>query len=123
MPKRILVVDDDLQVIRFLRIVLEHAGYSVQASSAAEDGYRLACANPPDCMILDVDMPDMDGGELAERLRLNASTSDIPVIFCTGLLGDGEVEPGARIGRHTYVSKPIKPPKLLAHLKAVLGES
>ncbi len=91
MHKTILVVDDDPVALRAIAAIVESAGCTVQTATSGEQGYLQACQDKPDCIILDIHMAGMDGGELAGQLRLNAVTRQIPIIFCTGLITSEEL--------------------------------
>ena len=83
--KKILIVDDEKDVLSVLEKGLTAEGYSVITASSGKDAIGLAKLRQPDLIILDVLMPDMDGGEVARKLKGLPETKDIPVIFLTGM--------------------------------------
>lgn len=105
---RVLLVDDEEYVVDALKLLLERAMLcQVFTANSGKAALRLAQSQKPDVILLDVMMPGMSGGEVAEALQESTATSNIPVIFLTGLLGKSEL-PGHRstIGGKIYVSKP-----------------
>jgi CheY-like chemotaxis protein len=112
MPARILVVDDDPDILALLRLHLAAAGYEVRtAADGIKAGY-MVLAEPPDLIITDVRMPDMDGFQLVSALRADTSLPYIPVIF----LASAEDEDNAArdLGQARYLSKPVRADRLLS---------
>ena len=107
---RILVVDDDPSVRALVRDVLELEGHDVRL---ADDGYaalRAVAAERPDCVVLDVSMPGMDGLETAAHIKSRERTRDVPIIFLTAVHPDAEhAFRGYSAGAVDYVSKPFDP--------------
>lgn len=114
---RILVVDDEKQIHRFLAPALEAAGYEVERAETAAEGLRLAAARAPDALLLDLGLPDMDGKEMLDRLR---RFSDVPVIVLSAR--DQEIEKIAVLdgGADDYVEKPFGVGELLARIRTAL---
>ena len=81
--KTILVVDDSPDTVEMVKVALEASGFSVNTASSGSEGLRKACESPPDLMILDIMMPEMNGFEVLEKLRSEEETAQIPVIFLT----------------------------------------
>jgi len=119
---RILVIDDEEDICHFTKSVLERTGkFEVAVSTDSLKGIALAKANPPDLIILDVNMPNIDGGEVAQTLRGYKSTSGIPIIFLTALLKKEELEDkSGKIGAHTYIAKPTSPGELIEKIESAL---
>ena len=112
MAARILVVDDDPDLLGLLRLHLSTAGYEVRtAEDAIRAGY-MVLAEPPDLIITDVSMPHMDGFEFVAALKADTSVPDIPVIFLTS--SDEDYDRGQALGAAGYVTKPIRADRLLA---------
>jgi CheY-like chemotaxis protein len=107
--KRILLVDDEPAFTSLLRANLENTGrYRVREVN--EPGHTLAsaCEFRPDVILLDVSMPELDGGEVASQLRDEPRTKDVPIIFLTALVGSEEAPVGGVIsGGHRFLSKPV----------------
>ena len=111
MAAKILVVDDDDSLRELLRMHLASAGYEV---STAPDGIRAGhqvLKNPPDLILLDVNMPHMDGFEFIAALKADKTLPDIPVIFLTSV-EDGEHR-GKELGAVGYLTKPVRADRLL----------
>ncbi len=111
MSKSILVVDDDQSLRELLRLHLSNAGYEVHtAADGIEAGYAVL-KSPPDLIITDVNMPNMDGYEFVEALKSDHSLPPIPVIFLTSL---DEADRGKQLGAVGYITKPVRSDRLLA---------
>lgn len=103
----ILLIDDEAQMLTLLADILEVRGYSVIAADNGIDGYNLAVSKQPDVIILDLAMPDMDGGQVAQQLRETPQTEHIPIIFLTGLLSkDIEANNKHIVGGNVMFAKP-----------------
>lgn len=115
--QRILVVDDEPQILRFLRPSLTAAGYDVVSAATAGEALKLAAAKAPDAILLDLGLPDLDGKEVIERLR---AFTQSPIIVISAR--DREVEKIAALdlGADDYVDKPFGIGELLARLRAAL---
>jgi two-component system chemotaxis response regulator CheY len=112
MSARILVVEDDASLRDLLRLHLSAAGYEVQvAEDGIAAGYKVLKA-PPDLIITDVNMPNMDGFEFVAALKADKSLPPIPVIFLTSV-EDGD-QRGRELGAVGYVTKPVRADRLLA---------
>jgi two-component system KDP operon response regulator KdpE len=114
---RILVVDDEAQIHRFLRPALEAVGYDVERADTATEGLRLAAARGPDVVLLDLGLPDMDGMQVLEKLR---GFSEVPVIVLSAR--DREAEKIAALdgGADDFLEKPFAVGELMARIRAVL---
>ena len=117
--KRILVVDDESVLCEVLKINLELAGYDVDTSLSAESALKRTLTIY-DMFILDVMMEDMNGFELAKRLRGNSKTAEIPIIFCTALDSEADLIKGFDSGADDYVKKPFSMNELIMRVKSVL---
>jgi two-component system KDP operon response regulator KdpE len=114
---RILVIDDEPQIHRFVRPALEASGYAVDRADTGSEGLRLAAARSPDLVLLDLGLPDIDGHEVLSRLR---GFSDVPVIVLSAR--DREAEKIAALdgGADDYVEKPFGVGELLARMRTAL---
>ena len=122
--KKILVVDDEVELCRLLHIGLTASGvFQVFTTHDGETGRMLAIRENPDLILLDIVMPGMSGGELAEELRENPLTASIPIIFMTAVISAKE-EPknGACPGGRMIIAKPLNLKSLLAQIQAVLAK-
>jgi two-component system, cell cycle response regulator DivK len=103
----ILVVEDNERNLKLLHDVLEYAGYDVRAARTAEDAITLAVSEPPDLVLMDLQLPGIDGLEALRRLRENPRTADIPVVAVTAQAMKQDRERALRAGFDGYVEKPI----------------
>ena len=103
----ILVVEDNERNLKLLRDVLEYAGYDVRVARTAEDGIVLAVKEPPDLVLMDLQLPGIDGMEALHRLRENPRTADIPVVAVTAQAMKQDRERALAAGFNGYVEKPI----------------
>ncbi len=119
--KKILVVDDEEDLLHMLEKRLTAAGYSVVTTSKGMNAVSLAKSHHPDIIILDVLMPDMDGGEVAAQLKEHPLIRDIPVIFLTALLTKTEEYKGNHtVSSNITFAKPFDIGELLARIKEIL---
>ena len=117
MSQRILVVDDEPQILRALGTTLRGAGYTVDAAATAEAALAAAAAQPPDAVILDLVLPDGSGTDLCRELR---TWTDAPVIVLSAVGEEREKIAALDAGADDYVTKPFGVDELLARLRAVL---
>src|SRR5215469_9323834 len=103
----ILVVEDNERNLKLLRDVLEYAGYDVRVARTAEDGITLAVKEPPDLVLMDLQLPGIDGMEALRRLRQSPRTADIPVVAVTAQAMKQDRERALAAGFNGYVEKPI----------------
>ncbi len=113
MPVAILCVEDNPQNMRLVRKILSTAGYEVIEAENGETGLRLAAERKPTLILMDVNLPDIDGLEATKRLKANAETADIPVIALTANAMYGDRERCLEAGCNGYVPKPITKIELL----------
>jgi DNA-binding response OmpR family regulator len=117
---RILVVDDDGDIRGLLGELLRRAGYDVAEAESGKAGLRQFYASPPDLVLLDVSMPELDGWETLERIR---DLSEVPVMMLTARAGELEKVRGLKGGADDYVTKPFGRQELLARVEALLRRS
>ena len=115
--KRILVVDDYLQVVEMLRIRLETAGYEVLTAYDGHEALQKARTEKPDLIILDVMLPKMNGYKVCRFLKFDKRYKDIPIIMLTSRAKQSDVEIGLQTGADEYICKPYDPVKLLKTIK------
>lgn len=121
--KTILIADDEPYLLIILEKTLTDEGYTVVTAKNGEEALYLAINLCPDLIILDVSMPDMQGGEVAGHLRDNPETADIPVMFLTALLSkEQEEKEGNIIGGHTFMAKPYELEDLLSTVNNLLSQ-
>jgi two-component system KDP operon response regulator KdpE len=113
----VLVIDDEVQIRRFLRAGFELDGFSVQETDSGAEGLRSATLKPPDLVILDLGLPDMDGAEVVQRLR---EWSGVPLIVLSVRSSEEEKVRLLELGADDYVMKPFGMAELLARARAAL---
>lgn len=119
--KKILIVDDEENELSLLDLILSKAGHSVTTADNGKQALLLAKSICPDLVIVDLSMPDMDGGQVAEELKLRPETKDIPILFLTGLYTkEQEKEKGHMVAGNMILAKPCESRKLLAMVNAIL---
>jgi DNA-binding response OmpR family regulator len=116
-PARILIADDEPNLLNILRINLERSGFLVTAATDGQEAYELAQSEPPDVIVLDVMMPGMDGRETCRRLRANYRTRHIPILLLTALKSDEEKVTGLEGGANDYLTKPYATRELVQRIK------
>ncbi len=121
---KILMIDDEEDLTYFVRLNLEKTGkFTVFTTPRGSEGIKLAKSEKPDLILLDLLMPEMDGGQVAAQLMADASTKKIPIIFLTALAQKEQVDAGqGKIGGRDYIAKPVTPEELIARIKSVLGK-
>jgi two-component system KDP operon response regulator KdpE len=115
--RRILVVDDEERMVRFIRLNLEHDGFRVVEAFNGTQAINKVRSNMPDLVLLDVMMPDIDGFEVLKIIREVSST---PVIMLTAKGEEDDRVRGLELGADDYISKPFSPRELVSRIKAVL---
>lgn len=120
MPK-ILVVDDEMQLITMVQMRLEANGYEVITANDGQEGLEKAKSENPDLIMLDVMMPKMDGYKVCGLLKKDTRYSKIPVILFTARAQQGDHEVGKEVGADAYITKPFEPPVLLAKIEELLS--
>jgi two-component system alkaline phosphatase synthesis response regulator PhoP len=120
--KKILLVDDETDIVEFLRYNLEQEGFEVLVSFNGMDAIK-KISKLTDLIILDIMMPKMDGFEVYQKIRGNEDYSEIPIIFLTAKSGETDEIKGLDLGASDYIQKPISPKKLIARVKSNLRKS
>ena len=120
MSERVLVADDDPDILTVVKINFELDGFEVETAVDGEDALQKATSNPPEVIVLDIMMPRMDGLTALHRLRSQASTANIPIILLTARgLPEDRVR-GLELGADDYITKPFDITELAARIRAVL---
>jgi pilus assembly protein CpaE len=123
MAEKILIIDDDVDTLRLVGLMLQRQGYEISAASNGAQGLAKALEERPDLILLDVMMPDMDGYEVARRLRKNPVTLTVPILMFTAKTQLDDKVTGFEVGADDYLTKPTHPTELQAHVKALLARS
>jgi diguanylate cyclase len=126
-PKTVLVVDDDQTMVRLATKLLVNDGYRVLQAFNGEQALTMATEHEPDCLLLDVLMPDIDGKEVARRLRNNPRTANIPIVFMTVTI-DLKVDKGCEtvdVDRFEFrgFAKPIHNRKILSVIRKEINKA
>lgn len=113
---RALVIDDDPAIAEMVALALTLEGFDVTIAHNGEDGVLAALHDRPEVIVLDVMMPEVDGWQVAGKLRECVELEDIPIVFCTALGDDESMWQGWRSGAASYVTKPFEPSHLVAEV-------
>jgi two-component system cell cycle response regulator DivK len=119
-PRRILVVEDNPLNLKLVRDVLQFAGYDVIEAHSGEEGVRAAQADPPDLVLMDLQLPGIDGTETLHRLRQGPLGRDVPVVAVTAFAMAEDRERASMAGFDGYVEKPISVRELPGQIEAFL---
>ena len=120
--KRILCIEDDPEMIELVRLILERRGFLVAGAEGGKAGLTAVMQTLPDLVLLDLMMPDMDGWDVYQKMKSDASTRHIPVIIITASAQTIDREFGIHIAKvEDYLVKPFSPQDLLASVDRVLG--
>jgi DNA-binding response OmpR family regulator len=117
---RILVVDDDKQIVRLVRSYLEQAGYQVLTAYDGKTALHTIRREQPDLVVLDLLLPDHDGWEITRRVRSEPSLASLPIIMLTARVEDTDKIVGLELGADDYITKPFNPREVVARVRAVL---
>ena len=116
----ILAVDDDTRVLRSIARLLESAGHTVSTAASGQEALELVRQNPPDLVVLDIIMPEMDGLEVCRRIRADPFLARLPVLFLTAKSRPSDVAEGLDAGGDDFLSKPFEVVELPARIRALL---
>lgn len=114
---KILIVDDKPENLHFLSKILSGRGYKVQRAVTGQLAINAALASPPDLILLDVMMPDIDGYKVCQHLKTNQVTRDIPIVFISVIDEVSEKVKAFNLGAIDYITKPLQPEELLARVE------
>ena len=118
--EKILIVDDEEDVLELVRYNLDKNGYKVETAATGEQALAKARAKPPDLIILDLMLPGIDGLDVCKRLKNDTKTQNIPVIMLTAKGEETDIVTGLELGADDYVTKPFSPKVLVARIRRVL---
>jgi DNA-binding response OmpR family regulator len=120
MPKNILIVDDDPDLVELLRLALTNAGYKTQSAANGADALRTARRSPPDLVVLDLVLPKLNGFNVCSALREDPATSVVPIIMMTVLPGEFPRLTGMEMGANAYLNKPFQIEEMLTLVRNLL---
>jgi len=118
--KRILVIEDNETNLYLIRFMLERSGYEVIEAREGAAGVELAIKEKPDLIIMDIQLPDIDGLEATKRIRASEADSEIPIIALTSFAMVGDKERALAAGCTGYIEKPINPETFIAEIEKYL---
>jgi CheY-like chemotaxis protein len=122
--KKVLIVDDEKDILDSLSVILRRNGYGVSVADTGKEALKLAKKETPSLIILDLMLPDIDGSDVAAELLQNPMTRDIPVIFLTSIMTKPEQEEsGEFIANRCIVAKPCKAEEILELIKSRIGSA
>jgi DNA-binding response OmpR family regulator len=117
MSERILIVEDEANIASFVTLYLQKAGYTVDRASTGQEGLDLATRQPPALILLDLNLPDMDGLDVCRKLRAD---SQVPILMLTARDDDVDKIVGLEVGADDYLTKPFNPRELVARIRSIL---
>src|SRR6266404_1299590 len=120
MGQRILVVDDEPDLLELVRVNLTQAGFEVETAETGRQALERARRAAPDLLILDLMLPDLSGAEVCRHLRSDSSLGEIPIIMLTARADEVDRVVGLEIGADDYVTKPFSPRELTLRVRAAL---
>jgi len=118
--QKILVVDDEEDILELLRFNLTKEGFAVVCAGSGEEALKLTRLEKPELILLDLLLPGMDGLEVARRLKKDASTKEIPIIMVTAKGEEADIVTGLEVGAEDYITKPFSRKVVIARVRAVL---
>ena len=122
--KRVLCIEDHPEMIELIRLILGRQGFDVDGAEGGREGLQAMQENPPDLVLLDLMMPDMDGWEVYRQIKANDQLREIPVIAVTAKAQGIDRVLGLHIaGMDDFITKPFGPKELVASVERVLGAS
>jgi CheY-like chemotaxis protein len=116
MPKKILIIDDDPAIVKYLEAVFSDNGYATCSASSSMEGLEVVKREKPDLITLDLQMPGEWGPRFYRKLRKDKAVRDIPVIVVSGIDGDHAIKDAI-----AFISKPFDPEKLIGIVKNTIG--
>ena len=120
--KRILVVDDEEDIVKLVKMYLEHHRYEVITANDGQVGLEKAKTEKPDLIVLDLMLPKMDGYKVCGLLKKDTRYAKIPVVMFTARAQEKDVKLGQEVGADAYITKPFEPEVLLSKIKELLKE-
>jgi two-component system cell cycle response regulator DivK len=118
----VLIVEDNEKNMKLVRDLLQAKGYATMEAATGQQGVDLALASPPDLVLMDIQLPDINGMEAFSRLRADARTSRVPVLAFTASVTPHDRRRIAEAGFNGFIAKPMEIKSFLALVKQVLGE-
>jgi DNA-binding response OmpR family regulator len=123
MPRRVLIADDEPNIVMSLEFLMEQSGYEVRVARTGDEALAAIETFQPDLVLLDVMMPRRNGYEVLQAIRANPARRATRVVLLTAKGRDVDVEKGRALGADAYVTKPFATRELVARVKALLGDA
>lgn len=123
MAKRVLIADDEPNIVVSLEFLMERHGYQIQVATTGDEVIPAVRSFQPDLVLLDVMLPGKTGFEICQELRQDAGYRDLKIIMLTAKGRDTEVTKGLALGADAYITKPFSTKDLLAKVRELLGEA
>jgi len=123
MPKKILIVDDDPDMVEMLRLALNSEGYAIRTAVTGREALRKALISPPDLVLLDLILPGLHGFNVCERLRSHPATASVPIIMVTALPDELSRLAGMEAGADAYIQKPFEIQELVSRVGEMLRQT
>jgi DNA-binding response OmpR family regulator len=120
MTSRILIVEDDPDIAALVARYLDKAGFTTERAASGADALQAIAMRPPDLLILDLMLPQVDGLEICRRVRANQATAGLPIIMLTARSDESDRIVGLELGADDYVAKPFSPSEIVARVRALL---
>ncbi len=120
--KTALIIEDNDNNLELIRFILQQAGYRVRFAMTGLEGVQQALTIPPDFIVLDIQLPDINGLEVLKRIRANPVGQTVPIIAMTSYAMSGDKERLLSAGCTSYIEKPIDPMTVIAQIEAVIGK-
>lgn len=122
MSKKILLVDDEVQLVEMVKMRIEASGYDVICAYDGQQALQMAKKEKPDLIILDLMLPKMDGYKVCGLLKNDSRYSKIPIIMFTARAQEEDFLLGKELGAEAFITKPFEPNILLGKIKELIGE-
>lgn len=118
--ERILIVDDEEDVLELVRYNLDRSGYQIETASSGEEALTKARKSSPELIILDLMLPGIDGLEVCKKLKADVKTEHIPIVMLTAKGDEADIVTGLELGAEDYITKPFSPKVLVARVRRIL---
>lgn len=119
---RVLIIEDDDNNMELISYILEYNGYETIQAGTGEEGFTLAVEHMPDFVVLDIQLPDMNGLDVLKRIRGTEEGKEIPVIAMTSYAMAGDRETTLAAGCNGYIEKPIDPERVMSQIREIMEE-
>jgi len=117
--EKILIVDDEQDILELVKYNLEKEGYEIVTAISGEEALAVAEGSLPDLMVLDLMLPGMDGLEVTRKIRSGKATAQLPIVILSAKGEESDIVSGLELGANDYLSKPFSPRELVARIRAI----